>query len=179
MRKNIIVFVSIAGFIVSAVTAVSMLLISKNSNFEGGMVLGYTSMHIAFTFIFVGIKNFRDTYNDGLITFGKGFKLGFFIALIASTFYVITWVIEFNFFIPDFMDAYGEHMVKQVKESGASQIEIDKQIAEMAKYKEMYKNPLFMVLLTYIEILPVGILVAVISALILKRKEKKEATQAN
>jgi MFS family permease len=178
MKKNVIVFGSIAGFIVSAFMAVSMLLVSKNSNFEGGMVLGYTSMLIAFTFIFVGIKNYRDKYNNGLITFGKGFKIGLFIALIASTFYVITWVIEFNFFIPDFMEVYAEHMIKQVRESGAKQIEIDKQLVEMAEYKELYKNPLLMVLITYREILPVGIVVSIISAFILKRKENAEATQA-
>jgi hypothetical protein len=178
MKKNVIVFGSIAGFIVSAFMAVSMFLFSKNSNFEGGMVLGYTSMLIAFTFIFVGIKNYRDKYNNGLITFGKGFKIGLFIALIASTFYVITWVIEFNFFIPDFMEVYAEQTIKQVRESGASQLEIDKQLVEMAEYKELYKNPLFLVFITYMEILPLGIVVSIISAFILKRKENDEATQA-
>src|ERR1700756_677746 len=173
MKKNVIVFGSVAGVIVSAFMAVSMLIYSKNSDFSGGMVLGYASMLVAFTFVFVGIKNFRDKYNNGLITFGKGFKIGLLISLIASTFYVVTWTVEFNFFIPDFMEQYGAHMIKQVKESGAPQIEIDKQIAEMQHYKEMYKNPLFMILLTYMEILPVGILVTLISALILKRKENR------
>jgi hypothetical protein len=170
MKKNVIVFGIIAGLIVSTFMFVSMLMVSKNPDFSHSMILGYASMLIAFSFVFIGIKNFRDKYNDGLLTFGKGFKIGLFISLIASTFYVITWVVEFNFFIPDFMDSYGAYMVKQVKESGASQLEIDKQIAELKHYKEMYKNPLFMVLLTYMEILPVGLLVTLISALILKRK---------
>jgi hypothetical protein len=172
MKRNVLVFGCIAGLIVSSIMFVSMLMYKKNPEFEGGMIVGYASMLIAFTFIFVGIKNFRDKYNDGIITFGKAFKIGLFIALIASTFYVVTWVIEFHYFIPDFMDLYTKKIISQAKASGLPQLELDKQIAEMAKYKEMYKNPLFMVLLTYMEILPVGILVAIISSLILKRKEK-------
>jgi hypothetical protein len=174
MKKNVIVFGSIAGIIVSAFMFVSMLMLNKNSDYSGSMLLGYTSMLIAFSFVFVGIKNFRDKYNNGQLTFGKGFKIGLLISLIASTFYVVTWILEFNFFIPDFMESYGAHMVKQAKESGASQLEIDKQITEMAYYKEMYKNPLFMILITYMEVLPVGILVTLISAGILKRKAKEE-----
>jgi hypothetical protein len=76
-------------------------------------------------------------------------------------------------FMPDFMDKYSEHMIAKAKESGASLSEIDKQTVEMGKYREMYENPLFVVLFTYAEILPVGLLITVISALILKRKEKK------
>jgi hypothetical protein len=180
MKRNVLVFGSIAGLIVSTFMFVSMLLLTKNPDFEGAgsMLVGYASMLIAFSFVFVGIKNFRDKHNNGAITFGKGFKIGFFISLIASTMYVITWSIEFNLFIPDFMESYAAHMVKQIKESGASQLEIDKKIAEMAYYKEMYKNPIFMVLLTYAEILPVGTLVALISAAILRKKNNLQTQNA-
>lgn len=174
MKKNVLVFGLISGSIVSAFMAVSAMMMSDNPNFEGSMVLGYASMLIAFSFIFVGIKNFRDKYNNGVIKFGKAFLIGLYIALIGSTMYVVTWLIEYNFFIPDFMDRYAEHVIKHAKESGATVAEIDKQMAEMAGYKEMYKNPVFVILLTYMEVLPIGILVSVISALILKKKNKEQ-----
>jgi hypothetical protein len=38
----------------------------------------------------------------------------------------------------------------------------------------MYKNPFFNAMMTYIEILPAGLIVTLISSLILKRKAEKE-----
>ncbi len=176
MRKNVLVFGTISGLIVSTFMFVSMLLYSKDTHGAGSMLVGYTAMLVAFAFVFVGIKNFRDKYNDGLITFGKAFKVGFLISLIASTFYVITWMFELKFFFPDFMEHYAKSMIQHSKDSGASQAVIDKQLIEMEHYKEMYKNPLFVVLFTYLEILPVGIIVTLISALILKKKNKTQTT---
>src|SRR3989344_4812298 len=117
MKKNVLVFGSISGLIITALMVISTLLCYKNSNFEGSMLIGYASMLIAFSFIFVGVKNYRDKYNNGLITFWKAFKIGLFIALISSTFYVVTWLIEYYAFMPDFMEKYSEHMLNQAKNS--------------------------------------------------------------
>ena len=174
MKKNVLVFGSIAGVIVSTFMFVAMLLFSKDVSGAGSMLVGYAAMLVAFSFVFVGIKNFRDKYNDGVITFGKGFKIGILISLIASTFYVITWIFELKFVLPDFMESYSANMVKQLHESGLSQVEIDKQIVEIERNKEMYKNPVFLVLITYMEVFPVGLLVTIVSALILKKKVKQQ-----
>lgn len=174
MKKNVLVFGCIAGVIVSTFMFVSMLLFSKDVSGAGSMLVGYAAMLVAFSFVFVGIKNFRDKYNNGFITFGKAFKVGILISLIASTFYVITWIFELKFVLTDFMENYSAQMLKQVQESGLSQAEMDKQIAEIAHSKEMYKNPIFLVLITYMEIFPVGLLVTIVSALILKKKENPQ-----
>lgn len=171
MRKNILTFGVIAGLIVSILMVITMGVCHSSDNFgEGSMVWGYASMIIAFAFIFVAIKNFRDKYNGGVISFGKAFTIGLFISLIASTFYVVTWLIYYYNFIPDFMDKYAAVMLKKAAEKGASAAELQSKTAEMDAMKQMYKNPLWVIAFTYIEILPVGIIVAVISSLILKRK---------
>jgi len=106
MKKNTLIFGSIAGLIVS-INMVIMAIKCYNNNindFSGSMILGFTSMIIAFSFIFVGIKNYRDKFNNGIINFSKAFKIGALIALIASTLYVIVWLIVFYNFIPDFME---------------------------------------------------------------------------
>jgi len=149
---------------------------SSDANFEHSMLIGYASMVLAFSFIFVGIKNYRDKYNNGLITFGKAFKTGLYISLIASTMYVITWLVDYYVFIPDFMDKYVAHMLKEAKDSGASAAELAKQAKELAYNQQLYKNPIMVVLFTYMEILPVGILVSLIAALILKRKPQTPLT---
>lgn len=175
MQRNVIVFGLISGLIVSAFMVYTIAKCYASSDFESSMLLGYASMIIAFSFIFIGVKNFRDKYDNGVISFGKAFKIGLYISLIASTIYVVAWLIDYYLFIPDFMEKYTAHVLKEVKAGGASQLDINNKVTEMAGYKEMYKNPLFVVLMTYLEILPVGLIISLISALILKRKSKVSA----
>ena len=143
------------------------------SDFEGGigsMLLGYSSMVVAFSLIFVGVKNYRDKHNSGIITFGKSLKIGLLITLVASTIYVIVWQIDYYFFIPDFYEKYSAHIIRDMKVHGATQIQIQQQMAVNKSNGEMYRNPLFNAMYTYIEILPVGIIMSLLAALILKRK---------
>lgn len=176
MKKNILVYGLIAGVLVSTFMLYGMHSLSHcngKADYGTSMLIGYASMLVAFSLVFVGIRNFRDKYNGGIISFGKAFKTGFLIALIASTLYVIAWQVDYFFFIPDFMEKYSAHELDQLKASGASQLTIDEKTKEMAGFLKMYKNPLFNSLMTYMEILPVGIVVTLISSLILKRKTAK------
>ncbi len=172
MKKIVIVNGLIAGAIVAAMFLITMGLYHNNGNFEGGMLIGYASMLLAFSLIFVAIIRFRDKYNNGVISFGKAFRIGLYITLIASTIYVVTWLIDYYVFIPDFADKYAASMMDKLKNSGASAAEIAKQAKEMDSFKEMYKNPVMVVLFTYLEILPVGLLLTLIASFILKRKVK-------
>jgi hypothetical protein len=176
MKKNIIIYGLIAGIVVSILMQFIVNYISHckgNVDFDTSMLIGYASMLIAFSLVFVGIRNYRDKYNEGVISFGKAFKIGSMIVLIASTIYVVAWLIDYFFFIPDFAEKYSAQMLDKLKASGASQIEIAKQTKEMANFARMYKNPFFNAMMTYIEILPVGLIVTLISSLILKRKTAK------
>jgi len=134
------------------------------------MLLGYASMILAFSLMFVGVKNYRDKYNGGIISFGKAFRIGLYITLVASTLYVLVWLVDYYVFIPDFMDKYSAHVINKAQNSGASANEIAAKTKEINTMKEMYNTPLMVVLLTYMEIFPVGLIVSIITALILKRK---------
>jgi hypothetical protein len=175
MRKIVIVCGLIAGVIVTSMMIITVSMCYRSGNFEGSMTLGYATMLLAFSLIFVGVKNYRDKYYDGVITFGKAFKIGLYISLIASTMYVAVWLVMYYFFVPDFLERYSDHVLREAKTSGLSQPEINRKVTEMAGFKEMYKNPLLVVLLTYAEILPVGLIVTLISALLLKRKPNRQA----
>lgn len=170
MKKIILINGLISGLIVSVFLLGSMAYCYSSNNFNGSMVVGYSAMILAFSLVFVGVKSFRDKENSGIISFGKAFQVGFLIALIGSTMYVITWLVDYYFFIPDFMEKFCSQAIETAKANGASTAEIKAQTAEMETYKEMYKNPLGVIFLTYIEILPVGLVVSLISALILRRK---------
>ena len=175
MKKNIIVYGLIAGIVVSILMLLSLNISNAGGHidFDKGLLIGYASMLIAFSFVFVGIRNYRNKYNEGVISFGKAFKIGIMMVLIASTIYVVAWLIDYFFFIPDFLEKYSAHMLDKLKATGASQLEIDKKTKEMATLGRMYKNPFFNAMMTYVEILPVGLIVTLISSLILKRKAVK------
>ncbi len=171
MKKTVLTFGFIAGLIVTAMMVFSSYQCYNNSEqFEPSMVVGYLSMLVAFSFVFVGIRNYREKFNGGTITFGKAFTIGLLIALVASTMYVVVWLIEYYYFIPDFMDKYMDFVVRQGKEEGLTAAQLQVKMDEMEMYKEWYKSPILVILLTFSEILPLGIVIALISALILKRK---------
>ena len=176
MTKNIIIYGLIAGIVVSALMLFTVNYLSHcegNVDYGTSMLIGYASMLLAFSLVYVGIRNFRNKYNNGVISFGKAFKLGIVMVLIASTIYVVAWLIYYYCFNPGFMEKYSAHELERLRASGASQAEIDKQTKEMAKMVTMIKNPFFNAMMAYLEILPVGLVVTLISALILKRKETK------
>ena len=176
MKKNILIYGLIAGIVVSILMLLIFNYVSHcegNVDYDTSMLIGYASILIALSLVFVGIRNYRDKYNGGIISFGKAFKIGILIVLIASTIYVAAWLIDCYFFIPDFAEKYSAQTLAKLKASGANQTEIDKQTKEMANFVRMFKNPFFNAMMTYVEILPVGLVVTVISSLILKRKATK------
>jgi len=172
MRKNVLVFGIISGLI-----AAPTMLLSIETGY-GSLWVGYSSMIVAFSLIFVGIKNLRDKFNDGHISFGKALKTGLIITLIGSTIYVAAWMVDYYGFHPDYMQKYTDSVINQAKASGASIAEINRQKAQMASYAEMYNNPVMLAMLTYAEILPVGIVMALAAALILKRKPENRQAAA-
>lgn len=178
MKRTILVFGLISGVIISTFMAISMYMMSCSSGTEDastGMIIGFSAMAVVFSFIFVAIKNFRDKQNGGSISFGKAFLIGSMISLIASTLYVITWGIEFHYFMPDFIDEYSAMEIEKVQESGKSVTEIDNAVKEINDTNHLYKtNPFFFAKYTYVEILPVGLLITLISAWILRRKPQAD-----
>src|SRR6187399_1114382 len=102
MKKNIIIYGLIAGAIVSATMLIGMNYMSHcegSVDYGTSMLVGYASMLIAFSLVFVGIRNYRDKYNGGIISFGKAFKIGILMVLIASTIYVAAWLVDYYLFI--------------------------------------------------------------------------------
>jgi hypothetical protein len=178
MKKNVLTFGLIAGLIVTIVMVTTTIML-YTANYQCNMYVGYASMIIAFSMIFVAVKNYRDKYNGGVVSFGKALLIGLYITLIASTVYVVAWLIDYHFFVPDFMDKYAEHVIQSTKADGASVQEIAKKAKEMAAFKEAYKNPAFLIFITYMEILPVGLIITLITGLILKRNPNKTTLATN
>jgi hypothetical protein len=172
MKKTVIKFGLIAGAIASIWMAGTMALCYSSDKFEGSMVVGFASMIIAFSVMYPAIKGYRDKHNNGVISFGKAFKMAITIALIGSTMYVATWLIDYYFFLPDFIEKYSAHMFAKAH----TPAEIADATKNTAMMKDWYGSIFGVIFMTYMEILPVGIIVALITALVLKRKANTDNT---
>ena len=154
MKKVILTYGLIAGIFVSAMMLMS-LAFKDSFDMTTGMIYGYATMIMAFSMIFVAVRQYRNKFLGGSISFGKAFLIGLGITLIAAIFYVITWEIEFRFFIPEFIDEF----VKVIPDP-----------KEAAAYATKYKNPVFRIPTTFMEIFPVGLVISLICAAVLRKK---------
>lgn len=162
--KNIILKNGIYGSIIVSIVMLGMTYFMKtNPDKEPNAIIGFGSMLLAFIFVVKGIKEHRD-FNNGILSFGKAITTGLAISLFISIIYVIVWLIVYYNFFPSFMDQYGEMVLKNTKPENLAA-----KTAEINQMKEWYKNPIMVILLTLMEILPIGIVVSLIGALILKK----------
>jgi len=172
MKKIILTHGLIAGAIVSAMMLISMPLYDKGLiSLDYGELIGYTTMVIALSMVFFGIKSFRDNHQNGAITFGKGFKIGLLISVIAALMYAFAWEISYSQMSGEFTQKMSERHIEKVKEKGATEAEVQKAKEEMIKFIEMYKNPFIRFGITTMEIFPVGIVISLLSAGLLRKKE--------
>lgn len=165
MRKNVLIFGLVLGTILCVNMVYMVNLCYTNPDFESNDALGYAAMVLVFSLVFFGIRNYRNKELGGSIPFWKAFKVGLFITLIAASMYVVVWLFYYYLFVPDYLDQYIKHVLNKVPDT-----ELQAKTQEMQGFKEMYKSPFFVVIITYAEVLPVGILVTLISAFFLKKK---------
>ncbi len=180
MKRTITVFGLIAGVILAAFLFISMPMMdhADPDSLAISMFVNYTVQFLTFSLIFFAIRQYRDKYNNGIITFGKGFRIGLGISLIGSLFYILAWAIIYTTILPDFMDTYGRVMTEAAIKKGASAAEIAEIQQEVADGKAMYSTWYGFAGITLMEIFPTGLIVSLISALILKRNGKKAVQMA-
>jgi uncharacterized membrane protein len=171
MKKIVLTFGLIAGLIVSATLLVMLQMHRDGRPPENGELIGYSSMLIAFVLIYVGIRSERER-SGGRISFGRAFKTGILITLVASAVYVVTWEIYYYNFDPGFMERYAESAIEKSRAGGATEFEIAAERRRMENFARLYRNPLVNVGFTLLEIVPVGLLVTLVSAAILKTKQQ-------
>lgn len=175
MRKIVLTFGLIAGAIMSAMFLITMPFHDELGN-GAAMAIGYATMIAAFLLIYFGVRQYRDNVSGGVISFGQAAKVGALIAVVACVCYVATWeTIYFGGFAPNYLENYQAKVLEQKRAEGKSQAEIDKEIAEQKVWLERYQNPAINAAMTFMEPLPVAILVVLISAGVLKRRERLSA----
>ena len=169
MKKTVLTFGLIGGAVIVAMMVATLPFMEK-IGFDKGLIVGYTTMILAFLMVFFGIRSYRENVGDGQITFGRAFAVGILITLIVCVCYVVAWEIIYFKFMPDFADKYANNLVEKVRASGASQQVIDAKLEEMKSFKAMLNNPFLNAAMTFIEPFPVGLVITLISSAFLRKK---------
>jgi hypothetical protein len=178
MKKTVLTFGLIAGVIISVLMDGSVLLAGKIGSGHS-LLLGYANMVASFLLVYFGIRSYRENTLAGQISFGRAFACGILITLITTVCYVATWeVIYFNF-IPHFMDSYFAAQIHKVQSSGLDPATIATKVADIQHSQQLYQNPFVNMAYTFMEPLPVGLLITLISAAILRRKASVQAAAAS
>jgi hypothetical protein len=175
MKKTVLTFGLISGLIISVLMGGSLLLADKIGS-SHSMALGYTIMVASFLLIYFGIRSYRDNDLAGQISFGRAFTCGILITLITSICYVAMWEILYFNFMPHFMDSYFAAQIHKVQSSGLDPATIAARVAAIQHSQQLYQNPFVNMAYTLIEPLPVGLIITLVSAAILRRKAAVGAT---
>jgi Protein of unknown function (DUF4199) len=174
MKKTVVTF----GLLSGGVSALLMLLtvpFMDRIGFDRGEIFGYTAILMSFLLVFFGVRSYRDNVGGGAVGFGRAFTVGLLITLVSCVFYVATWEIVYFKLAPGFADKYAAYAIDKAKASGASQEKIDETARQMAEMKKMLDRPLVNAAITFMEPLPIGLIVTLVSAGVLKKKKKQPA----
>jgi hypothetical protein len=167
MTRIIFIYGLISGAIVAAAITATIIL-SGGQPPHSSVWLGYLIMLVALSSILVGVKQYRDDVQGGVIGFWKALGIGVGIAAVAGLAYVAVWEAYVAIAHYDFPGDYARATLAAKRAAGVSGAEYQKAVAEMAAFRKDYANPLFRLPMTFIEIFPVGLLIALVSAALLR-----------
>lgn len=132
-------------------------------------IFGYASIIASLSFVFFGIKHFRDQHNNGSVSFGKALTIGLAIAVIVGIVIGILDIIYVTYVNPDFGTEYVQYALDNVKDTLTPE-EFAAYKAGLLEEMKLYDNPAFAGIFMFAIVFAIGIIVSLISALILQRK---------
>ena len=170
MKKVVLTFGLLSG-LVAAVMMFATLPFAERIGFDRSIFVGYTTIVISLMFVYFGVRSYRDNVLGGRMSFARGFQAGILITVISCLCYVGSWLVMYYNFMPDFGDKYAAYLVEQKRTGGASEAEIQAAIKDGEDAKAMLANPFINGAVAFLEPFPVGLLITVISAAVLKKQE--------
>lgn len=178
MLRIILTYGVFSGVIIIGTAIFGIALAGESTDMAALEWVGYLVMIVALSMIFVGIKQYRDRELGGIIKFGTAFKLGLGISLVASLIYVGVWEVNLAVTNHAFIEEYTQSVIDQKRAEGVTGAELAAVIEEQEAMKENYAKLYFRLPITFIEIFPVALLITLISAAILRKREVMPAHPA-
>jgi hypothetical protein len=166
--RIILIYGVIAGLIVAVPMGWGMLTLTEETVPENAALYGYLSMLVALTMVFLGIKHHRDKALGGVIKFAPALMIGLGISAVASVFWAVGWEISLALTGFDFAAAYTQSLLEAATARGASEAELAQVVADAEAFTRMYANPLVRFPITFVEMFPIGVLISLIAAALLR-----------
>lgn len=135
---------------------------------ENGALIGYATILVALTGVFLGVKHYRDKVKGGVIKFVPALSVGLGISAVASLGWVVAWEISLAMTKFDFVAAYYGAMIEQAQADGATAEKIAQMRTEQEGFASMYANPVIRMGITFVEMFPIGVVISLISAALLR-----------
>lgn len=167
MLRTILIFGLAAGAVV-ALPMNLMMIVGQPGHGSHSMVTGYLVMLLALSLTFVGVKRYRDRSLGGVIRFLPALMIGLGISVVASVIYALAWEVTLHATHFAFIEDYSRAMIAAARDKGASAEKLASLSAEMERFRVQYANPLFRLPMTFVEIFPVGVLVSLVTAGLLR-----------
>lgn len=162
----------------SLITAIILfllgLLFGKGIDYTSQEIIGYVTMVVSLSFIFFGIKHYRDKVNNGTLSFAKSLSIGLLIAVMAGLGIAIADFIYTTWINPDFMSEYSEHMLNTMEQTlSAEEFALKKK--EFETQMESMGSPIMLATLMFATVFIIGLIISLLSSLILQRKPQHNA----
>jgi len=172
MKRIVLTFGLITGIILVAMMFLT-LPFHDALGFDRAMIVGYTTMLLAFLLVYFGVRSYRDNVARGAVGFGRAFVVGLLISFVASACYATAWGVYYFSARPDYLTKYQAHEMEKARASGESAEALAKRKAEMEDLARKYENPAFNFALTFLEPMPVALIMSLVSAGVLSRRRKE------
>ena len=169
MQRIVVRYGLIAGALMALMFLVTMQFHDRIGFGTAALVVGYTTMVLAFLLVYFGVRSYRDEVAGGTIGFFRALGVGLLISLVATLVYVVAWELLYFNVYPDYMERYAAYTLEQARLAGATAEELAAQATEMRRFQEMYRNPLIVAAFTFLEPLPVALVMSLVSAAMLCR----------
>ena len=167
--KTTVIKYGLYGLLAGLLIFLAAILFGKGLSYSTQEVIGYASMVASLSFVFFGIKHYRDHVNNGVMSFGKALVIGLLISVLVGIGVGIADYIYTTFINPDFVTEYLEGTLKTM-ESTLTPEEFETKKVELTKQMEDYVGSGFMAFLMFITVVLIGFVMSLISGLILQRK---------
>lgn len=159
MNKHMLRFGLYSTAILIGANIITWIIVGTKMDYSTSELVGYLTMFISMSFVFFGVKTFRDEQNGGVISYGKALGVGTLIALVPS--------IAFGIYCIIFFATQGDKWMTYAQENMPAE-----QWEQFQAAPDFFMNPFFQGFVMFITVFLIGFAYAVVSALLVKRQKK-------